>query len=238
MPVCLAHQRFANDTLIILEDLDAVGFPKRRTTITLAEMQVCLTWLAHFHATFLGKQPEHLWPIGSYWHLATRPEELKSLPDRALKNAAKAIDAKLSASPYQTLVHGDAKLANFCFSLDGRQVAAVDFQYVGGGCGMKDVAYFIDSCVSENQLEQLTPQLLDFYFQALKQALRSKQKPVTMDALEQVHTSGHAILSDLKAFANATNSRVLIPIHTFEASRYSDIFENVKVLNDKEAFVV
>ena len=56
--------------------------------------------------------------------------------------------------------------------------------------------------------------------------------------VEQVHTSGHATLNDLKAFAKAINSRVLIPIHTFEASRYSDIFENVKVLNDKEAFVV
>ena len=56
--------------------------------------------------------------------------------------------------------------------------------------------------------------------------------------IEQVHTSGHAIPSDLKAFAKAINSRVLIPIHTFEASKYSDIFENVKVLNDKEIFVV
>ena len=54
----------------------------------------------------------------------------------------------------------------------------------------------------------------------------------------QAHTSGHATLDDLKAFAKAINSRVLIPIHTFEASRYSNIFENVKVLNDKEAFVV
>ena len=57
-------------------------------------------------------------------------------------------------------------------------------------------------------------------------------------AVEQVHTSGHATLNDLKAFAKAINSRVLIPIHTFEASRYPDIFENVKVLNDKEVFVV
>ena len=57
-------------------------------------------------------------------------------------------------------------------------------------------------------------------------------------AVEQVHTSGHATLNDLKAFAKAINSRVLIPIHTFEASRYSDIFENVKVLNDKETFIV
>jgi len=40
-------------------------------------------------------------------------------------------------------VHGDAKLANFCFSRDGKKVAAVDFQYVDGGCGMKDLSRII-----------------------------------------------------------------------------------------------
>ena len=65
--------------------------------------------LANFHAIFLSKQPLDLWTIGTYWHLDTRPEELQCLKDNDLKNAAKLIDQKLPASPFQTIVHGDAK---------------------------------------------------------------------------------------------------------------------------------
>jgi thiamine kinase-like enzyme len=68
-----------------------------------------------------------------------------------LKEAAPVIDEKLNTCAYKTFVHGDAKLANFCFAPDG-QVAGVDFQYVGGGCGMKDVAYFIGSCLNEKDV--------------------------------------------------------------------------------------
>ncbi len=53
--------------------------------------------------------------------------------------------------------------------------------------------------------------------------------------LEQVHTSGHAIIEDLQAFARALNPRKLIPIHTFEAEKYPDLFENVKIIKDGEA---
>ncbi|MDP8289788.1 MAG: MBL fold metallo-hydrolase RNA specificity domain-containing protein, partial [Candidatus Susulua stagnicola] len=54
--------------------------------------------------------------------------------------------------------------------------------------------------------------------------------------IEQVHTSGHAIVDDLKAFANAMNPKVLIPIHTFEGNQYPEMFENVTVLKDGELF--
>ena len=57
-------------------------------------------------------------------------------------------------------------------------------------------------------------------------------------AIEQVHTSGHATVEDLKAFAKTLNPKVLIPIHTFEASRYPDLFKNVKILKDKEAIAI
>ena len=52
-----------------------------------------------------------------------------------------------------------------------RQVAAVDFQYVGGGCGIKDVAYFIGSCLYEEDCERYEEGLLDWYFSQLKEAL-------------------------------------------------------------------
>jgi len=56
--------------------------------------------------------------------------------------------------------------------------------------------------------------------------------------IEQVHTSGHATIENLKAFAEALNPKVLIPIHTFEASKYPELFNNVKILKDKEEYIL
>lgn len=54
--------------------------------------------------------------------------------------------------------------------------------------------------------------------------------------INQIHTSGHATLKDLKAFAGALRPKTLIPVHTFEPEQYPSLFKNVKVLNDREAF--
>jgi thiamine kinase-like enzyme len=148
-------------------------------------MKACLKWLANFHATFMGKEPSGLWAVGTYWHLETRPDELEALEDEALRASASKIDALLSSAHYQTLVHGDAKLANFCFSEDGLQVAAVDFQYVGGGCGMKDVAYFIGSCLYEEDCERHEDELLEYYFAELRAGLKRRNSDIDPDALEQ-----------------------------------------------------
>ncbi|MFK8061489.1 MAG: oxidoreductase family protein, partial [Polaribacter sp.] len=111
----------------------------------------------------------------TYWHLETRPQELEILEDISLKKAASKIDEKLNNCRYKTFVHGDAKLANFCFSKDGT-VSGVDFQYVGGGCGMKDIAYFIGSCLNESDCERLETKILDTYFNYLQNALGHKNE--------------------------------------------------------------
>lgn len=186
IPECFALETDGSEVLMVLEDLDESGFGGRRSSsISWDEVNACLRWLANFHATFLGQKPEGLWESGTYWHLATRPEELEALDDLPLKNAASIIDKQLNDSPFQTLVHGDAKLANFCFSEDGKKVAAVDFQYIGGGCGMKDIAYFIGSCMSEKDCERFENKILDFYFDELRKAVVSKKSGVDIEALEQ-----------------------------------------------------
>lgn len=185
VPLCFDAESDNEEFLMVFEDLDASGFPARKSSVTMQDMQLCLNWLANFHATFLGQSPKGLWSVGTYWHLDTRPDELKALEDPALKNAAALIDQKLSAAKFMTFVHGDAKLANFCFSTDGSKVAAVDFQYVGGGCGMKDVAYFIGSCLYEEDCEQFEKELLDYYFVRLGEAIKSRSLPIETKAVEQ-----------------------------------------------------
>lgn len=174
-----------NEFLMVFEDLDLAGFKGRRSSVTWNEVKLCLKWLANFHATFMGEKPEGLWTKGTYWHLETRPDELRALKDIRLKNAAKKIDTKLNNCRFKTFVHGDAKLANFCFSEDKSSVAAVDFQYVGGGCGMKDVAYFIDSCLYDEECEALEKEILDFYFEELEKALKIREKGIDFNALEK-----------------------------------------------------
>jgi len=173
LPQCFAIEQKDDEVLIVLEDLDTAGYYLRKRTLTWEEIAACLKWLAKFHASYLGKVPEGLWEVGTYWHLATRPHELEALDDGRLKKAAPLINEKLNAGTYQTFVHGDAKLANFCFAKDG-QVAGVDFQYVGGGCGMKDVAYFIGSCLNERDCERLEAQILDTYFEFLQSELSER----------------------------------------------------------------
>ena len=173
LPKCLAIETKNDEVLIILEDLDQAGYPVRKTSVSWTEIDSCLGWLAQFHASYLGEDSNGLWEVGTYWHLETRPQELAVLDDQRLKEAAPTIDAKLNACKYKTLVHGDAKLANFCFSENG-QVAGVDFQYVGGGCGMKDVAYFIGSCLNESDCERLEAQILDTYFEHLQSTLEER----------------------------------------------------------------
>lgn len=187
---CLAVNAEANETVLVLTDLDAAGFDVRKTSVNTLEIYACLNWLASFHARFLNSEAQGLWECGSYWHLDTRPDELAALNDVALREAAPLIDQKLKQARYQTVIHGDAKLANFCFRQSNSDdksrvnVAAVDFQYVGLGCGMKDVTYFLGSCLNEDDCEAMEEELLDYYFSVLKEQVEQNEHAVVAADLE------------------------------------------------------
>jgi len=180
VPTCLAVHAETSETILVLTDLDAAGFDIRKNNVETQDIHACLDWLANFHATFLNSDAQGLWECGSYWHLDTRPDELAALDDAALRKAAPLIDQQLKDARYQTLIHGDAKLANFCFRQSSTadktsaKVAAVDFQYVGRGSGMKDVAYFLGSCLNEDDCEAMESELLDYYFSALIERVQQK----------------------------------------------------------------
>ena len=52
--------------------------------------------------------------------------------------------------------------------------------------------------------------------------------------LVKCHTSGHAPIPDLKRLTEAISPKQLVPIHTFEPERYPELFENVKIKDDRE----
>lgn len=173
--------------LFVLEDLDASGFAERRAHANATHVTTTLRWLAAFHARFLGTAPDGLWKVGTYWQLGTRPDELGAMRHEALRKAAPRIDQALNAARFKTLVHGDAKLENVCFERAGRAVALVDFQYVGGGAGVKDVAYFLNGCLAARECEDLVPVYLDEYFRELLFAVRASAAGARVDvaALER-----------------------------------------------------
>lgn len=164
--------------IIVLEDLDASTYNLRKSELNFEQIKLCLNWLANLHSQFMNTKTNQLWPIGTYWHLDTRADEWSRMEEGWLKTAAKEIDAKLNAAQFKTLVHGDAKVANFCFSETLKDVAAVDFQYIGIGCGMKDVAYLMSSCLTSEKCFQLEDKILDYYFKALGRACKFDVKSI------------------------------------------------------------
>jgi hypothetical protein len=158
-----AAERTDDDWLFVLEDLDAAGYSARMLDDESSPaLELALGWLAAFHARFLDEAFPSLWPIGTYWHLDTRRDELANIRSRALRDRAEHFAATLDTARFQTLLHGDAKEANFCVTPDFTAVAAVDFQYTGRGAGIRDVAYLLHGHPDA---------ALDIYFRALRAAL-------------------------------------------------------------------
>ena len=177
---CLGHSQQGEASLLVMEDLAHSGYSRTASSLTAAQCITVLKWLANFHARFVNVRGEfdsqslQLWPEGTYWHLATREDEFNAMSDGLLKQHAVDISTTLGDAHYHTLVHGDAKVANFCFTEDFSDCAAVDFQYVGYGAGIKDVAYFLGSALSTQTHMKHRDALLNTYFQALEDALHTR----------------------------------------------------------------
>ncbi|OAL44854.1 hypothetical protein IQ07DRAFT_521464 [Pyrenochaeta sp. DS3sAY3a] len=145
-----------------------------------------------------------VWLNGGYTYLATRRTEYASLAEddesewkEPLTNIVKGENLSISeivalflapkitgGSPiegYQTLIHGDVKSENLFTSKNGEEVAFYDFQYVGLGLGVCDLAKLFTCSVplsmlvaNRNVPRELKMQagektLLERYWQRLKE---------------------------------------------------------------------
>ena len=174
VPALIASTRHQNDFVTVLQDLDAQQYTQRHTSLSVSQCKGVLNWLALFHADFIDIAPTGLGEQGAYWHLATRQAEFEAMAEGPLKTSAKDIDDVLQQASTKTVLHGDAKVANFCFANDPEEVAAVDFQYTGAGVGIIDVAYFLGSALSARDQLDYAQQCLDYYFEALSKALAQR----------------------------------------------------------------
>ena len=189
-PRCLDAFAEGGELFLLLEDLETCGFTRVRSSLSTEDIKGVLKWLASFHARFLGDTGDGLWSTGTYWHLATRPEELERIQGTRLHRFAALLDARLRCGDFPTIVHGDAKLANFLFHEDRSEVAAVDFQYVGCGAAMKAVSYFLGSCLSGAECESRESELLGLYFLELRACLPAQ---IDVDALEREWRSLYSV---------------------------------------------
>ncbi|MDH5524852.1 MAG: MBL fold metallo-hydrolase [Desulfobulbaceae bacterium] len=56
--------------------------------------------------------------------------------------------------------------------------------------------------------------------------------------LNPIHTSGHAVVEDLKKMVEAIKPKQLIPIHTEHGAKYDEFFPNVFQLQDRDHFII
>lgn len=185
VPELITSKVSSSFTLLIMEDLNNTGFSERKDIADWRSLSIAIRWLANFHAKFMGCSSSKLWDEGTYWHLATRQDELKSMPCCDYKTHAQLIDSALTNAKFQTFLHGDAKFENLCFDPNTENVAAVDFQYIGRGSGVKDLAYLVGSCLDEEKLIEFDEFILNEYLKQLKAALIDNKVKLDFEALTE-----------------------------------------------------
>lgn len=158
--------------VIVLEDLATAGFtPATKFPVSEEIISAGLTWLAAFHTAMLGKRPPGLWSQGSYWHLETRPQEFQTMPAGILKQNARYFDHLLRDCEFPTIIHGDAKMANFLYRPKDQKMSAVDFQYCGPASCVVDLVGMLSSCLDSRELFEQADSWLHFYLERLMESL-------------------------------------------------------------------
>ena len=151
-------------------------------------------WLAKMHGLCWGKSYEKEFSLareGCYWYLETRLEEWSSMSHewQALKKLAPALSERLrdDSGLGWTLIHGDFKSTNLMFTcaLQGEdfdpfheeECIGIDFQYVGGGYGARDLAMLM-VCAVDLKTDNLAcgidmeTEVLQLYYDELLSVLR------------------------------------------------------------------
>lgn len=200
-PNCYFAKRINALNILILEDFKSKGF-QNIDDYKIEHIYVVVKWLAEFHAkgfTLINSEP---FQLGGYWHLKTRPDEYKKMGGIDLKHQASYLADSLYKAKYQTLIHGDSKLANYAFD-DSYKVLGYDFQYVGSGIGLQDVMLFMTSVFNGDACAKYESSILNLYFEILHKALSNTMSMKECELLEREwRTLWPIVWSDFYRFLN------------------------------------
>ena len=158
---------------------------KSLSNLGIKNAKRAVKWAAKLHALTWGVRADEfvasmgLQSQGTYWYLDTRPNEFENIPRKGwegrLYSAARAIDERLKADPFQSIIHGDFKAANMVS--DGvDNFGMCDFQYCGKGCCLKDICYMIACYCSSSNIDSegdrvhhpFEEAIFDLYYAELK----------------------------------------------------------------------
>lgn len=263
-PLATASDKTSCLREFLLSDL-RVTHPRRFRGGSFDEAVAGLTFLAGMHAAFWERPtPAGVWPEGSYWRLDTRLDELSRTDDVRVVRSARAIDLRLRGvvsdadgerkqrRARRTLIHGDPKGDNLLLSEAGARgetttAAAYDFQYVGGGLGARDVAYFLTAAVDPRVLEAHEDALVAAYHAALLEGLEGREgRPEDAESVDACRASYplDALRDDLE-LAVADYARFMAGWGYWgnaewaeaTASRCLDRIDAGKTLDSEEAYV-
>lgn len=189
VPRCLfAAMDLANGRMVLLlEDLSADRFGDVLTGCSGDDAALGLTSIARLHGAWWGRPLPMAWLAGwtgdhadaqirlqrniarlSDHVVATFPEDIGALLQRLAGGAYRTVLAALGDAP-RTLIHGDLHLDNIVFrdGQPGTPPIITDWQTVGVGPAVVDLAAFLTGALDANHRGELEAELLTAWHEAL-----------------------------------------------------------------------
>ncbi|TXC85133.1 phosphotransferase [Luteibaculum oceani] len=164
IPLAYGFEENNREIIIVLDDLESMGFVCNPQPLRSHHVKACLEFLVDFHIRNLNVNEAHK---GGYWHLETRPFEFDKMEGGFFKDNAQTWDQTIKNAQFKTIIHGDAKPANYALNNDNN-VIAYDFQYWGQGIGTQDLVCYLYS-ICENQKDWTS--YTNLYFDLLQQQM-------------------------------------------------------------------
>ncbi|MBE0357644.1 hypothetical protein PPHE_b0991 [Pseudoalteromonas phenolica O-BC30] len=224
-PRCYFAKRIDVLNILILEDFESKGF-QNIDDYKFEHVYAVIDWLAQFHAKGLNLIGSERFPIGGYWHLETRPDEYKRMGSVELKRCASYLADSLYKAKYQTLIHGDSKLANYAFD-NNYNVLGYDYQYVGSGIGLQDVMLFMTSVFNGDTCAKYESSILNLYFESLSKALSNTMSIKEYELLEREwRTLWPIVWADFYRFLNGWKPEHK-KITQFMQNKFSEVLNRI-----------